>query len=80
MKEIFLIVAGILVAMILAVVVIGLIIPEQHQASRMLKTKQAPQVIWDTINDHANEASWRDDIANVASVGERNGKPVSGSM
>ena len=76
MKKILLIIAGILVALILAVVVIGLITPEQHQASRILKTKQSPQVLWDTINDHANEASWRDDITNVTSVGERNGKPV----
>jgi len=51
-------------------------LPEEHHASRTLHTKQSPQVIWDTINDHANEPRWRSDVGNVVSLGERNGKPV----
>jgi len=76
MKKALLVVVGVLVILIVAVVVIGLLTPEEHQASRTLKTKQAPKVIWDAINDHANEPKWRDDVASVTSVGEKNGKPV----
>ena len=76
MKKVLLIVAGILGVLILAVLVIGFLTPEEHRASRTLKTKQAPQAVWDAINDHANEPKWRDDVASVTSVGERNGKPV----
>jgi hypothetical protein len=76
MKKALLVVAGILVALILVVLVVGLLTPEEHHASRTLRTKQSPQAIWDAINDHANEPSWRDDVASVISVGERNGKPV----
>jgi hypothetical protein len=62
--------------MILGVFLGGTMLPEEHVASRTLLTKQSPQVIWDTINDHANEQQWRPDIANVTSLGEREGKPV----
>lgn len=76
MKKALLLVAGILVALILIVLVIGLLTPAEHQVSRTLRTKQSPQAIWNAINDHANEPQWRDDVASVVSVGERNGKPV----
>jgi len=66
----------VLVVLILAIVVAGALLPEEHHASRTLITKQTPQVLWDTINDHANEQNWRSDVANVKSLGERDGKPV----
>lgn len=65
-----------LVVLILAVFVIGALLPEEHHASRTLVTKQSPQAIWDAINDHTNEPQWRSDVASVTSLGERNGKPV----
>ncbi len=65
-----------IVAILLVVLVGGLLLPEEHNASRTLVTKQPPQTIWDTINDHANEPKWRSDIESVTSLGERNGKPV----
>jgi hypothetical protein len=75
-KRLLIVVVGALVALILVVLIGGLMLPEEHHASRTLLTKQSPQVIWDTINDHANEPQWRSDVANVVSLGERNGKPV----
>jgi polyketide cyclase/dehydrase/lipid transport protein len=76
MKRWLLIIAGLLVALILVVLVAGALLPEEHHASRTLVTKQSPQAIWDTINDHANEPGWRSDVAAVTTLGERNGKPV----
>jgi hypothetical protein len=68
--------AGVLVALILGVLVAGLLLPEEHHASRTLVTRQTPQGIWDAINDHANETAWRSDVESVTSLGERNGKSV----
>lgn len=67
---------GMLAALILLVLVVGLLTPEDHRASRTLVTRQSPQAIWDAINDHANEPKWRSDVESITSLGERNGKPV----
>lgn len=75
-KRILILVVGILVVLILVVLVAGLLLPEEHRASRTLATKQSSHAIWDTINDHANESKWRSDLESVTSLGERNGKPV----
>lgn len=76
MKKILLAVVGVLVLLILVVLSIGWLTPADHQASRTLRVKQSPEAVWTAINDHANEPSWRDDVASVTSAGERNGKPV----
>lgn len=66
----------VVIVLIGGVVIVGALLPEEHRASRTLRTKQSPQTIWDTINDHANEQNWRSDVESVVSLGERNGKPV----
>lgn len=76
MKRWILIVAGVLVALILVVLVAGALLPEEHRASRTLQTKQSPQTIWDTINDHAAESLWRSDVVTVQRLGDQNGHPV----
>ena len=76
MKRLLIGIAVVIVVLILAVLAIGFMLPEEHHASRTLTTKQSPQTIWDTINDHANEQNWRSDVQSVTSLGERDGKPV----
>ena len=76
MKKWLIRVALVLLLLIVGVVAVGFMIPVEHRVSRTLQTKQSPQVIWDTINDHDNEPKWRTDVASVQSVGERNDKPV----
>src|SRR5918994_6028625 len=76
MKKILLVVVGILVFIVVVVLIVGLLTPADHQASRTLRLKQSPDAVWAAINDHANESSWRDDVASVTSAGERNGKPI----
>jgi hypothetical protein len=75
-KRLLILALGIVVALILGVLVAGMLLPEEHHASRTLLTKQSPQAIWDAINDHANEPAWRSDVQSVTSLGERDGKPV----
>jgi hypothetical protein len=76
MKKWLIRVALILLLLIVGVVAVGFMIPADHRVSRVLQTKQSPQVIWDTLNDHPNEPKWRNDLASVHNLGERNGKPL----
>ena len=69
-------IVAVMVALILGVLIAGALLPEEHHASRTLRTRQSAQTIWDTINDHVNEPQWRSDVQYIASLGERNGKPV----
>jgi hypothetical protein len=75
-KRILVLLVALLMALILMVLVVGLLLPAEHRASRTLAIKQSPQTIWDTINDHANESKWRPDIQSVTSLSDRDGKPV----
>src|SRR5687767_6883269 len=76
LKRILILLVGLLVALIVVVVVAGLLLPAEHRASRTLVTRQSPQSIWDTINNHADESKWRPDIQSVTPLGDRDGKPV----
>jgi len=76
LKHWLLVVAGVLLALVLGVLVAGMLLPEEHHASRTLVTKQSPQAIWDAINDHASEPQWRSDVKSLTSLGERDGRPV----
>jgi hypothetical protein len=76
MKKWLLLIAGILVALFLAVILVGAMLPEEHRATRTLSTRQSPQAIWDAINDHANEPGWRSDVASVQKLPDRNGHTV----
>ena len=76
MKKWLLRIVIVLIILVGGVFVAGFLLPEEHHASRTLITKQSPQAIWDTINDHANEQQWRSDVVSVNSLGERDGKPV----
>jgi hypothetical protein len=66
----------VLIVLVLGILVVGALLPEEHHASRTLRLRQSPQAIWEAINDHANEPQWRSDIASVNSLGNREGKPV----
>jgi hypothetical protein len=76
LKHWLLLVVGVLVALILGVLVTGMLLPEEHHASRTLVIRQSPPAIWDAINDHASEPEWRSDVQSVTSLGQRDGKPV----
>ena len=76
MKKWLLIIVGILVALFLGMMLAGAMLPEEHRASRTFATRQSPQAIWDAINDHANEPSWRSDVASVRKLPDHKGHPV----
>ena len=46
-----------------ALVFIGAALPKQHHISRSAVIHQPPIVIWQAINQHADEPKWRTDVA-----------------
>ena len=64
------------------VVVLGLIIgigyslSQKHTAVRETKLAAAPAVVWNTITDFSNAASFRPDLSCVEVLPARNGMPV----
>lgn len=64
------------------VVVLGLIIgigyslSQKHTATRETKLAAAPVVVWNTITDFSNAASFRPDLSRVDVLPAQNGMPV----
>jgi len=77
MLWIILIIVGILAGLIgLMMVVVGMLLPQNHSASLTARFAQPPEVIWATITDHANEPSWRRDLRSKQRLDDRNGHAV----
>lgn len=69
-----LIALGSVAGLIALVVIVGLLLPQNHSASRTARFKQPPGAIWAVITDHANEPSWRSDISKKERVEDRQGR------
>jgi hypothetical protein len=74
--KVILIIAGAIVALIVLVVVIGMLLPRRHIASRTAKFTQPADKVWQAITDHANEPSWRTDLKSKTRLPDRNANPV----
>ncbi len=70
------IILGALVGLIVIVVGVGMLLPQNHSASRTAMFMQPPEVVWQAITDHANEPSWRTDITKKERLDDRNGHAV----
>ena len=68
-----LIAAGVLVAIVAAVAVIGAMLPKSHLASRSARFRQPPQAIWDVI---IGPPDWRPDIRSYEKLASREGRPT----
>ena len=75
MKTWLLVIFGALAVLIVAVLVIGWLLPRNHQASRSVVVDQPPEAIWSVITDYAAAPEWRKDIASVRRE-ERDGQTV----
>lgn len=67
---------AVLTSLSLIIIAVGLSIPRQHVASRTLKTKQPPEVVWQTITDYERQPSWRGDVKMVVRLPDREGRAV----
>lgn len=69
--RIVLIVLGILAALIAAVLVIGMALPQNHTASRTARLSASPDTIWPLITDFTRYPEWRKDVTSVERVESR---------
>jgi len=65
-----------LITLILIVVAVGLLIPRQHVASRTLRTRQSPELLWRAITDYEGQPAWRKDLTRVERLPDRGGREV----
>lgn len=73
--KIILIVAVALVLLAAAVLVIGSLLPKEHQASRAARLRRPPEEVWRVLTDYRAFPSWR---SNVKAVEEE--RPTSGGL
>jgi uncharacterized protein YndB with AHSA1/START domain len=64
MKWLVLIVVAI-AALIVAVVVIGALLPKDHTVTRAIRLKQPPAAVWQAITDYTKFPEWRHDVERV---------------
>lgn len=55
---------------------IGYSLDQKHNATRETKLAAAPEVVWNTITDFSNAASFRPDLSRVDVLPAQNGMPV----
>lgn len=67
-------VAGLVAGLVALVVVVGLLLPRNHSASRSARFSEPAQVIWNAITDHASEPTWRADIVSKERLGDMDGR------
>jgi hypothetical protein len=67
MKLFFLIVA-VVFALILAVLVIGALLPKSHLASRQIILHRSPDEVYQTVRDFSAAPSWRPDLERVEMI------------
>src|SRR5260370_32138449 len=75
MKWVLIIVMS-LVALVLAVWVIGSLLPKGHTVARTLRMKQSPEAVWAAITDSQAMPAWRPNVVKVERLPDQNGHAV----
>jgi hypothetical protein len=66
--------AGILLALVVATVVMGYMLPQQHTASRAVSLRQKPSDVFALISDFKAGPSWRPEVQRVELLPDANGQ------
>ena len=66
----------VLAAVLILVVVIGWLLPKEHEATREGRYRQSPETIWKTITDIDALPSWRAGLKSVKRLPGGNGLPA----
>lgn len=66
--KLFLIIVAVLLALIIAVLVIGAVLPKNHVASRQIVLHRSPDEVYQTVRDFSAAPSWRSDIERVETI------------
>src|SRR5260370_11969946 len=75
MKWVLIIVIS-LVALVLAVWVIGSLLPKGHSVARTLHMKQSPEAVWAVITDSQSMPACRSNVVKVERLADQNGHTV----
>lgn len=67
---------GLIAGLISVVVVIGMLLPKSHVASRKARFNQTPKIVFDTITDFQGQTAWRTGLANIERLADREGNAV----
>jgi hypothetical protein len=63
--KLFLIIVAVVFALIIAVLVIGALLPKSHVASRQIVLHRSPDEVYQTVRDFSAAPSWRPDLERV---------------
>jgi len=74
LKVILLAGAG-LISLVLVVVLVGLLLPKQHVASRAISLRRKPEDVFQLISDFKTAPSWRPDLQEVELLSPTDGHP-----
>src|SRR5947209_16227719 len=75
MRWLVLIVA-LLAALVIAIFIIGAMLPVSHVATGSVIINQPPEAVWRMISDHSNEPKWRKNLKAIQRLPDRNGHEV----
>jgi uncharacterized protein YndB with AHSA1/START domain len=74
MIQVILVVVGVLVAAVVAVVVIGLLLPKGHTATRSVTLRQPPDAVWAVLTDIDGYPTWRTGLRKVEHLSDEDGR------
>ena len=74
--KIAIIIAGCLIILIALVVLVGLLLPQNHSASRIARFDRPAQDIWDAITEYPAQATWRSGISEMKRLEDRDGHEI----
>ena len=67
---------GLIAGLILVVVVIGMLLPKAHVASRKARFNQNPGAVFDAITSFQGQTAWRTGLAKIERLADREGNAV----
>jgi uncharacterized membrane protein len=66
--KLFLIIVAVVFALIIAMLVIGAVLPKAHVASRQIMLHRSPDEVYQTVRDFSAAPSWRPDLERVEMI------------
>ena len=69
-------IVGGLVGLVAVVALVGMMLPQNHTASRTLRLKQPPEAVWKTITDYGTMPQWRSELKKIERMPDANGHEV----
>jgi uncharacterized membrane protein len=72
-----LIVVGVLAAIVIAVTLAGMALPQNHVATRSARLSVPPDKVWAIVTDAPRYPSWRSDVASVEMLSGPDGGKIS---